>query len=103
MKRMIVRYKTRPEKAAENERLIQNVFLELGARSPAGLRYAALRLPDDIFIHVVEREDGTDPLRELNAFQAFLSGIRERCLEPPQAGDAVIVGNYRLIGEGRHP
>ncbi len=103
MKRMIVRYKTKPEMAAENERLIQNVFLELGARSPAGLRYAAMKLPDGTFIHVVEREDGSDPLPALDAFQAFFSGIRERCLEPPQSADAVIVGNYRMIGEGRHP
>jgi hypothetical protein len=67
------------------------------------LRYAAFKLPDGTFIHVVEREDGSDPLPELAAFQTFLNGIRERCLEPPQSGEAMIVGNYRLIGEGRNP
>ncbi|TDM98297.1 hypothetical protein CEE86_14580 [Lactobacillus crispatus] len=103
MKRMIVRYKTKPERTAENERLIQNVFLELGARSPAGLRYAALKLDDGTFVHLVEKEDGSDPLRELEAFRIFVSGARERCIEPPQSGDAVIVGTYRMIGEGRTP
>jgi hypothetical protein len=33
----------------------------------------------------------------LAAFKAFQSGIRERCIEPPQAGGATIVGNYRML------
>ena len=103
MKRTVVRYKTKPEKAAENERLIQNVFLELGAKSPGGLRYAVLKLADGTFIHLVEREGDSNPLTELDAFKTFSSGIQERCVEQPQFGDAVIVGNYRLIGEGRNP
>jgi hypothetical protein len=100
MKRMLVRYKTRPEKIEENERLIQNVFQELGVRSPEGLRYAVLKLADGTFIHLVENEAGVNPLLELEAFRAFSSTIKERCIEPPQFGDAEIVGNYRLIGEG---
>jgi hypothetical protein len=26
-------------------------------------------------------------------------GVKERCIEAPRAGDATIVGNYRLLGE----
>jgi hypothetical protein len=33
------------------------------------------------------------------AFKAFQSGIRERCIEPPQPGGATIVGNYRMLSE----
>ena len=45
MKRMLVRYKTKPESADENQRLIENVFAELRAKVPAGVHYAVLRLP----------------------------------------------------------
>ena len=51
MKRTIVRYKTKPETAQENERLIQQVFQELQAKSPEGVRYLALKLGDGTFIH----------------------------------------------------
>jgi hypothetical protein len=30
---------------------------------------------------------------------AFQSGIKERCLEPPQSGEATIVGDYRMLGD----
>ena len=61
MKRAIVRYKTRPEAAHENERLIQEVFQELQAKSPQGVRYLAMRLNDGTFIHfsIVETTDGS--------------------------------------------
>lgn len=42
MKCTIVRYKTKPETAQENERLIQQVFQELRAKSPQAVRYLAL-------------------------------------------------------------
>ena len=35
----------------------------------------------------------------LAAFKAFQSGIRERCIEPPQPGAVTIVGNYRMLAE----
>ena len=52
---------------------------------PDGVRYLTLRLEDDTFIHFVETaaDDGTSALPKLAAFQAFQSGIRERCAEPP--------------------
>jgi len=97
MNRHVVRYRTRPEMADENARLIQNVFLELAARSPEGLHYAVLRLADDTFLHLVEREEGQNPLQAYDSFRAFSGTVKERCLEPPQFSDAVIVGNYRMI------
>ena len=44
MKRTVVRYKAKPEKVEENQRLIEKVFQELHAKSPGGVRYLALRL-----------------------------------------------------------
>lgn len=101
MKRMLVRYRTKAEKAEENAGLIENVFQELRAKSPTGIRYLALRLGDGSFLHLVatEGDEGGSPLTALPAFRAFQSGIKERCAEPPQAGDVTIVGNYRMLGE----
>ncbi|MBR1223136.1 hypothetical protein JQ557_34415 [Bradyrhizobium sp. U87765 SZCCT0131] len=103
MKRTVVRYRTKPGMAAENQRLIENVFLELGARAPDGLRYAVLRLADDTFVHLVESEGERSVLPDFAAFKAFSGGIAERCAEAPQFSEAVVVGNYRMIGEGRTP
>src|SRR5689334_11228356 len=99
MKRTLVRYKTKPEEAQASQRLIETVFEELRAKSPAGVRYLALRLGDGTFVHFAMTEDGAPPIPGLEAFRAFQSGIKERCLEPPQSGEPTIVGNYRMLQE----
>ena len=99
MRRTLIRYKAKPEAADKNAELIAAVFAELKDAKPAGLRYLALRLEDDSFVHFVttDADDGSSPLRELQAFQAFQSGIRDRCEEPPLARGARVVGNYRML------
>jgi hypothetical protein len=100
MKRVVVRYKTRPDKVAENTQLIETVYEALRASSPAGIRYATFKLADGTFVHVSETEDGARPLPELDAFRRFVSGIKERCIEPPQSEEAVLVGNYHMLVNG---
>jgi hypothetical protein len=86
--------------ADTNAALIAAVFAELKAARPEGVRYLSLRLEDDSFVHFVETEsDAATTLPSLTAFKAFQAGIRERCIEPPQAGGAIIVGNYRMLDE----
>ena len=101
MKRTLIRYRTKPEQAERNAELSAAVFAELKAAKPEGTRYLSLRLEDDTFIHFVETtaDDGTSVLPKLMAFQAFQSGIRDRCAEPPLAKAATIVGNYRMLDE----
>jgi radical SAM superfamily enzyme with C-terminal helix-hairpin-helix motif len=99
MKRTLIRYKTRPEATAQNQRLIEDVFAELKAKSPEGIRYMALKLGDGSFLHFVESGDADSPLPAMAAFRAFQSGIRERCIEPPHPNEATIVGNYRMLDE----
>ena len=100
MKRTLIRYKTKPELADKNAELIAKVFAELKAAKLDGIRYLSLRLDDDTFVHFVEAEtDSSNALPGLPAFKAFQSGIRERCLELPQACSVTIVGNYRMLGE----
>jgi hypothetical protein len=93
----IVRYRTRPEMAEENQRLVEKVFAELAAEAPAGLRYAAFRLADGVsFVHVVVQEGDGNPLGASPAFAAFQQGIGDRVLEPPTAQEATAVGSYRF-------
>ncbi|WP_092513939.1 hypothetical protein [Afipia sp. GAS231] len=101
MKRTLIRYKTKPEMAEKNAELVAAVFAELKAAQLDGVRYMTLRLEDDTFIHFVESatDDGSSPLPKLAAFQAFQSGIRDRCVEPPMPRGATVVGNYRMLGE----
>jgi hypothetical protein len=100
MKRTVVRYRTKPEMADENQRLIESVFAELQTKSPEGIRYLVMKLGDGTFIHfvIVESDDGDSPLPRLEAFQSFRSRIAERCIEQPQTGAVTIVGNYRMLG-----
>ena len=101
MKRTLIRYKAKPEMADKNAELIATVFAELKATKPDGVRYLSLRLEDDTFIHFVESEsDSGSALPNMAAFKAFQSGIRDRCIEPPQPNNAMIVGNYRMLSEG---
>ena len=101
MKLTVVRYRTKPEMAEENARLIQAVFQELRAKSPDDVRYLSVRLSDDTFVHlsIAETKDGASPIPRLDAFRSFQSGLKERCTEPPQQTEATIVGNYRMVGE----
>jgi radical SAM superfamily enzyme with C-terminal helix-hairpin-helix motif len=99
MKRTLIRYKTKPDAADQNAGLIEKVFEELKAAKPGGVRYLSLRLEDNTFVHLVEAEEGSIPLPSLDAFKAFQSGIRERCIEPPLPSGVTIVGNYRMLSE----
>jgi hypothetical protein len=94
----VVRYQTKPERAEENQELIEAVFAELDAREPDGFTYKVFRLEDGVtFIHVVIEHDIDEPdsLQALPAFQAFVADIAERCDVPPVAMGATIVGGFR--------
>jgi hypothetical protein len=102
MKRVMVRYKVKAGRAAENERYISSVFEQLQRDRPTGLRYATFKLGDGVsFVHIVSLEaaDGSDPLRELAAFKAFTAEIKDRCEDPPVAAELKEVGSYGFFGE----
>jgi Antibiotic biosynthesis monooxygenase len=102
MKAVMVRYKVKPERAAENEELVRAVYEELRSNEPGGLRYATFQLDDGVsFAHValVDTDDGENPLSEVKAFAEFQKGIGDRCEEPPVATPMREVGSYRLFGE----
>jgi hypothetical protein len=101
MGQVVVRYKVKPERVEENERLVERVYAELAERDPGGLRYATLRLADGVsFVHVasIDTPDGKNPLMDIGAFAEFTRDIADRCDEPPVALDASVVGSYGLFG-----
>ncbi len=101
MQQVVVRYRTKPDRADENQRLVERVFAELAERDPGGLRYATFRLADGVsFVHVAfVEEEGRNPLGETPAFQEFQREIVDRCDEPPAPQDATVVGSYRFFAE----
>jgi hypothetical protein len=95
----IVRYQAKPERADENQRLIEAVFAELDERQLEGFTYKVFRLEDGAsFIHVaIDHEDVENPasLQDVAAFRAFVCDISARCDVHPVATKATIVGGYR--------
>jgi hypothetical protein len=95
----MVRYKVKPDRAAENEELVRAVYDELRRIEPAGLRYATFQLDDGVsFLHLasIETEDGSSPLSKLNAFNEFQKDIGDRCDEPPVVSELREIGSFRL-------
>ncbi len=97
MSQKLVRYRVKPEKIEENQRLVEGVFRELHAKSPADVRYLVVKLSDGTFYHLFE--DGSKTIPALDAFAAFRNGGKERRLEEPQQLEATVVGSYRMLVE----
>ena len=79
MRSTLIRYRTLPDRADDNQRAVEAVFAELAQKAPAGLRYVALRAPDATFFHLVMSAPLAAPMTDLDAFRAFRDGLRARC------------------------
>ncbi len=92
----VIRYRTRPECADDNARLVADVFAELAAQGTSGIRYTAFRLDDGVsFLHVaVLDDDEVNPLLASPAFAAFQSGLAGRLEEGPFPATATVVGSH---------
>ena len=92
---VIVRYRTRPDAAEENVRLIEAVYDALAELDPGDFRYTTYRLADGVtFLHVATQAGTQSPLPSLPAFVEFQRDIAARCDEPPAPSSATIVGSY---------
>jgi len=98
MRATVVRYQTKPDRADENQELVEAVFADLDRRQPDGFTYKVFRLEDGVsFVHVVIEHDVDDPdsLQDVPAFQACVEHIGDRCDVAPVAMGATVVGGYR--------
>ncbi len=99
MKKIIVRYRVKPDKVEENKQLIRKVFEELTSTTPAGLQYSSYALADGVsFVHIasITTADEINPLQSSPAFKEFTSTIKDRCEEAPVASEATTIGAYNF-------
>jgi hypothetical protein len=102
MRQVLVRYKVKPGRVAENEQLVRAVYDELQRAAPRGFHYATFQLDDGLtFVHIASTRsgDGRTPLPELDAFQRFQENIDDRCDEPPVVTRLREIGSYHLFSE----
>jgi hypothetical protein len=97
MRRVMVRYRVKPDRVAENEELVRAVYEELHRTEPNGLRYATFKLDDGVsFVHVASTEAGSNPLADVAAFKTFQQDVGERCDEAPVVTELHEVGSFRF-------
>jgi len=94
MRQVMVRYRVKAGREAENAALVRAVYEELASVQPEGFRYATFRFDERSFMHVAFTEGDSAPLPELAAFKEFTRDIRERCEEPPVVTELSEVGAY---------
>ena len=81
----MVRYATKPEATAENERLSRAVFDQIRAERPEGVAYGLFRDGDE-FIHLFVNlaDDSADLVTEMSSFHAYQSDLASRCTSTPE-------------------
>jgi hypothetical protein len=100
MRRVMVSYRVKPDRVAENEELVRAVYEELAATEPPGLRYGTFKREDGVsFVHIAETDAGENPLSRVAAFGRFQAGVAERCDEPPSVVELTEIGSYHFLGD----
>jgi len=96
---VMISYKIKPDQIDRNAELVADVYAELAAARPGGLRYATFRLDDDgggSFVTFVEfdGQPGAAAHHRLASFQRYRSTLDERCEQPPVVSVLHEVGSY---------
>ena len=98
MRRVMVRYKVKPDRVSDNEALVRAVYDELAEARPDGFRYATFKLDDGVsFVHIAEITGDGNPLSAIEAFGRFQADIGARCDEPPAPTVLTRVGSYGVF------
>jgi hypothetical protein len=102
MRRVMVRYRVKPDQVERNAELVRAVYEELHRADPSGFRYATFQLEDGVsFVHIAESEGTESPLPQLDAFKEFQREIEDRCDEQPVVTKAEQIGSFRFGEQGR--
>jgi hypothetical protein len=98
MYQRLIRYRTKPDQADANIKLVEAVYAELHRTQPDGVSYATFRLNDQVtFVHVVQVRQEPNPLIAVKAFAEFQAGIADRVDQPPFQEELTEVGSYRFF------
>ena len=96
MRRVLIRYRLKPEHVERNEELVRAVYEELHRAAPSGLHYMTFKLDDGVsFMHISESEGEDSPLAGLASAQEFQREIADRCEEQPVFAGLTEIGSYR--------
>ena len=91
----LIRYTTKPGRAAENRELIAGVFAGLEKASVPDLQYAVLETTEGDFLHLFETTpESSKALQALPAFRAFTANLEDRRAAPLTNSELKLVGNY---------
>lgn len=95
----MIRATLKPESVPQVDAAIERLFEALEAAKPAGVRYASLRLPDEVTaVILLEIEDAaSNPLGQIPEFVQFQQDLRGWIAAPPEAQPLVVKGSYRLF------
>jgi hypothetical protein len=98
MYQRLIRYRTRPDQADANAKLVEAVYAELHRTRPDGVSYATFRLNDQVtFIHIVQVRQEPSPLLAVTAFAEFQAGITDRIDQGPLQENLTELGSYRFF------
>jgi len=100
MNRVMVTYKVKSDKLAENESLVKAVYAELHQINNPDMHYATFKLEDgQTFVHIASfaSEEGRQALSNCNAFKEFQKDIKERCEVPPNPQKLSEVGSFNFV------
>jgi hypothetical protein len=96
MRRVLIRYRLKPEHVERNEELVRAVYEDLHRAAPSGFRYVTFKLEDGVsFMHISESEGEDSPLASLASAQEFQREIADRCEEQPVVTELTELGSYR--------
>ena len=96
---MMIRATLKPERVEEVDAAIERLFAALDAAQPAGVRYASLRMADDVeAVILLQLDDGANnPLPQIPEFVEFQQALGEWIDGPPEAQPLTVKGSYRLF------
>jgi hypothetical protein len=101
MKKLLIRYKVKPDKVSENESLVNDVYGQLKENKIEGFHYCTFKLADEVtFVHIAfaDTEEANNTFVNLPAFKEFQKNLKERCDELPDANQATIIDSYNFFG-----
>ena len=98
MYQRLIRYRTKPDQADANAKLVEAIYAELHRTQPDGVSYATFRLNDQVtFLHLVQALPTPSPLLTVQAFGEFQAGITDRVDQGPVQENLTEVGSYRFF------
>lgn len=98
-KQVLINYLVKPERVDENVALIKEVFKQLKTAKLTGVKYAAFKMGENVFVHVAQfaSEAANKAFSELEAFKAFQKDGATRRLESPIINEIEEIGSFSSV------